>query len=230
MMPISCRAASRGRRVSRVERDAVAHRAAGSSRSPTCTREAGVGGAAQQPVELLDLAALALPAHPQAFAARSTAASRWNRKKRSAPPSPCLALSASMPARAAARISASSRQRLGRRRRAKSLRMREVDVRIEVAERLHFEVLEQLARRASTLSSIVGTITIVRAVAGHAASSSSRGSRRGGISVADQPLHELRSRARSPAPATSSATTTSAGAAPAVRAARRRRRPRRAAR
>src|SRR4029079_13090148 len=30
--------------------------------------EAGVGGAAQQPVELLDLAALALPSHPQAFA------------------------------------------------------------------------------------------------------------------------------------------------------------------
>ena len=55
-----------------------------------------------------------------------------------------------------------------------------MDVRIEVAERLHLEVREQVARPRSTLSSIVGTITIVRADAG-TASSSSRGSRRGGI-------------------------------------------------
>ena len=55
-----------------------------------------------------------------------------------------------------------------------------MDVRIEVAERLHFEVRDQSPRRVRTLSSSVGTITIVRAEAG-TASSSSRGSRRGGI-------------------------------------------------
>ena len=51
-----------------VERDAVADVAAAASGSPTCDVEAGVGGAAQQAVELLDLAALALPAHPGALA------------------------------------------------------------------------------------------------------------------------------------------------------------------
>ena len=56
---------------------------------------------------------------------------------------------------------------------------REVNVRIDIAERLHFEMCEQLLTCA-TLSSIVGTITIVRASAGPR-SNSSRGSRRGGI-------------------------------------------------
>ena len=67
MMPISSRATSRGSRVS----------LSSVMQYLTCGRigeiadrhgEARVGGAAQQAVELLDLAALALPSHPQPFA------------------------------------------------------------------------------------------------------------------------------------------------------------------
>jgi hypothetical protein len=65
------RGVARQRRVA-VERDAVAHR-----RQYRCVAdvddEARVLGAAQQAIELLDLPALALPAHPQALPARSTA-------------------------------------------------------------------------------------------------------------------------------------------------------------
>ena len=49
-----------------VERDAVAHLRQ-DRRVADGQDEAGVGGAAQQAVELLDLAALALPSHPEAF-------------------------------------------------------------------------------------------------------------------------------------------------------------------
>src|SRR5678815_4168922 len=49
-----------------VERDAVAHRRQDADVADIGV-EAGFGGAAQQAVELLDLAALALPPHPEAF-------------------------------------------------------------------------------------------------------------------------------------------------------------------
>ena len=53
-----------------------------------------------------------------------------------------------------------ARQRLGGRV-AEVAQEGEMDVRIEVAERLHLEVRDQLLRTRSTLSRIVGTITIV---------------------------------------------------------------------
>ena len=59
------RGIARQRRVA-VERDAVAHRRQ-DGRVPDVHDEARVLGAAQQAIELVDLAALALPAHPQAF-------------------------------------------------------------------------------------------------------------------------------------------------------------------
>ena len=58
-----------------------------------------------------------------------------------------------------------ARQRFGRGV-AKVAEDREVDVRIDVAERLHLEVREEIARPVPTRSRIVGTITIVRADAG----------------------------------------------------------------
>ena len=67
-----------------------------------------------------------------------------------------------MPARAAARISA-SRGSVSVGGVAEVAEDREMDVRIEVAERLHFEVRRTARATRSTLSRIVGTITIVRA-------------------------------------------------------------------
>ena len=66
-MPISSRATPRGRRVSL---SSVMQYLTSRQHRQVADRdgEARVGGAAQQPVELLDLAALALPSHPQAFA------------------------------------------------------------------------------------------------------------------------------------------------------------------
>ena len=55
-----------------VEREAVAH-VGQHPHVADLDRVAGVAGAAQTAVELLDLAALALPAHPDAFGRRSTA-------------------------------------------------------------------------------------------------------------------------------------------------------------
>src|SRR4029079_491763 len=51
----------------RVERDAVADRGEHADITDL-DREAGVGGAAQQPIEFFDLAALAFPAHPRVLA------------------------------------------------------------------------------------------------------------------------------------------------------------------
>ena len=67
MMPISSRATPRG---SRVSLSSVMQYLTSRQDRQVADRygEARVGGAAQQPVELLDLAALALPPHPQPFA------------------------------------------------------------------------------------------------------------------------------------------------------------------
>ncbi len=103
---------------------------------------------------------------------------RWNRKNWSVRSGPCLALSASMPARAAARISSScgivwagaSRTSL-----SKAKWMLASTLPRAWTSRW---AISSLTR--STLSKIVGTITMVRASAG-TDTSSSRGSRRGGM-------------------------------------------------
>ena len=66
---------------------------------------------------------------------------------------------------------------------------REMDVRIEVAERQHFEVLDQVARALDAVS-IVGTITIVRADVGDATEVEPRQPPRRD-EAADQPLQNL---------------------------------------
>ena len=60
---------------------------------------------------------------------------------------------------------------------------REMDVRVEVAQRQHLDVLQQRRHRA-VLVSIVGTTTIVRASSGIRSEKSSRGRRRGGTAQA----------------------------------------------
>ena len=99
-----------------VERDAVAHLRQ-DRQVADVHGEAGVGGAAQQAVELLDLAALALPSHPQPFAARSTGAVRWKRKKRSAPSVGVLRVERGDAGARGRQDLGVVRQRLGRRRR-----------------------------------------------------------------------------------------------------------------
>ena len=104
--------------------------------------EARVGGAAQQPVELLDLSALALPSHPEPFALVPLA----------------QAVKQEEPVRAAVRVPGVERgdARAGRLENLRVVRQRfgrrvqevaedgEVNVRVDVAERLHFEVRDQI--------------------------------------------------------------------------------------
>ena len=65
-----------------------------------------------------------------------------------------------------------------------------MDARVEVAERQHLEVLEQLARPARRSSSSVGTTTMVRALSGTPPRKSRRGSRRGGGEAGAQALDD----------------------------------------
>ena len=124
-----------------VEGDAVAH--AGEDAGVTrLDGEARVRRPAQQPVELLELAALALPAHPDAFA-------------RVPLPDPVEEVEAVVPALRVARVegldSGTRGGQDGRVVRHLALRGvgevaedREVDVRVQVAQGEHLEVLEQL--------------------------------------------------------------------------------------
>jgi hypothetical protein len=66
MVPTSCRAASRGSWVS--VSSVMTYRMAGRMVSPIISEKHSAGTAAEQGVELHELAALALVAHPQAFA------------------------------------------------------------------------------------------------------------------------------------------------------------------
>ena len=108
--------------------------------------EARVGGAAQQAVELLDLAALALPSHPQPFALVPLAqAVKQEEAVGAAVRVPCVERG-DAGARGLEDLRV-VRQRLGRRV-EKVAEDGEMDVRVDVAERLHFEVRDQVARRA----------------------------------------------------------------------------------
>ena len=140
------------------------------------------------------------------LAARSTAArGGTGRSGRRARRRTC-AFSASMPARARARGSPRrpAASRVGRV--GEVAEDREVDARIEVAERQHLEVLEQRvhARRRSSAAS--GRSTIVRASSGTPSEKSRRGSRSRRDQRDDQALDARRSRRRSRAAAASSAT------------------------
>ena len=122
--------------------------------------EGRVEGASQDAIEFVDLPALPLPSHPEPFARVPLTAPMA--QKEPVPPvrrvqsfdprdrrgeNPCV-----LGLRLHGRV-------------AKVTQDREVDMRIEVAERLHFNVRDQYLERA-TLSSIVGTMTIVRSDAG----------------------------------------------------------------
>ncbi len=141
MMPISTLGGIAREAGVAVERDAVAH--LGQDREVAdLDAEAGVGGAAQQAVELLDLAALALPSHPAAFGVVPLP-QPVKQEEAIRPPVAVLAVE---------RVDARPRrlEDLGVARQgfgggvAEVAEHREVDVRIDVAERLHLEVCEKL--------------------------------------------------------------------------------------
>ena len=105
--------------------------------------EAGVGGAAQQAVELLDLAPLALPPHPEPFLLvplpRPMA-----QEETVGPSAGMLRVERFDPAPGGGQDLLVARQRLGGRV-ADVAEDREVDARVHVAEGLHLEVRDQLA-------------------------------------------------------------------------------------
>ena len=177
MMPISCRAASRGSARVGVERDAVAD--VGQDREVAdLDGEARVGGAAQQAVELLDLAALALPPHPPPLGRVPLTQAMEQEEAVGTAVAVLVVERLDAGARGLENLGV-ARQRLGRRI-AKVAEHGEVNVRVDVAERLDLEVREKIrhvlgADRASSARSPSCAPT-----AG-TRSSSSRGSRRGGI-------------------------------------------------
>ena len=104
---------------------------------------------------------------------------RWNRKKRSERPSPCLRVER-LDARARRGQNLGvARQRLGRGV-AKIAEHREMNVRVDVAERLDFEVREEIRARARRCRGSSARSPSCAPLAG-TRSSSSRGRRRGGI-------------------------------------------------
>ena len=213
MMPISSRATPRGRRVSLSS--VMQYLTCGRiDRSPTVTAKlVSVAPRKRRLNSSIFPRLRSQPIHSpsRAFHWRS----RWNRKKRSPPPFACLAFSAAMPARAASRIVGVVRQRLGRRV-EEVAEDREVDVRVDVAERLHLQVRVQSSSTRSTLSSSVGTITIVRAVGRHGGQFEPRQPPRRDH-VADERCSSWITSSLA-GTAASSATTSSDRAAPAVRA------------
>ena len=146
---MSVRAASAREARVGVERQHVASRTGGSTRSPDLHGEARPRRAAEEPVELLELPALALPAHEDAFL-RVPLAARGGRGRSGRARARGGGSAPRFPARAAARISASPGIVRGRGV-AEVAQDREVDVRVHVPERLHLEVLEEPldARRRS---------------------------------------------------------------------------------
>ena len=189
MMPISVlRGVARQARVG-VERDAVAHRRQDvAARRPASMKLVSVAPRSSRLNSSILPRLRSQPIHAcsRAFQRRS----RWNRKKRSAWSAPNRRLSV---LDAGARARRESRRRPGSSRRVgvgEVAEDREVDVRIEVAEREHLDVLEQRRRPPSTLVSSVGTTTIVRASSGTPSEKSRRGRRRGGIAQAIDALHE----------------------------------------
>ena len=159
-----------------VERDAVSDR-----RQPfefaDLGGEAGVDRAAEQAIELLNLAAFPLPANPRVFRGFHCR-SRWNRKKRSARSVPAFALRASTPAMARS-SSAASPGASDAGVSAKSLRM---------AKWMHGSELPSASTSMCSISAstpaavvnIVGTITMVACSRiPERRPRSSRGSRRG---------------------------------------------------
>ena len=144
-MPISCfRGVARQPRVG-VERDAVAHRREDRrARRPATVKLVSVAPRSRRLNSSILPRLRSQPIHAcsRAFQRRA----RWNRKKRSACSGPNRRLRSSMPARAAARIAASSGS-------SRDVGVGEIaedgemDVRIEVAEREHLDVLEQRRHR-----------------------------------------------------------------------------------
>ena len=146
-------------------------------------REARVRGSPQQAVPLLDLAALALPAHPHALGRVPLPHAVGEVEAVAAALGVACVEGRDAGARGVEdRLVLRHLARGGVREIAED---REVDARIEVAQRQHLEVLEQLRAR-STLVSSVGTTTIVRAPSGTPPRKSRRGSRRGGAKRADR--------------------------------------------
>ena len=177
MMPISFLAASRGRNVSRVERDAVADARQHDRASPICTTK--LVSVAPRSSRLNSSILPRLRSQPiQTCSLAFQSAVAVEEKEAVAVSGPNRAVSAAMPSRAAARIAASSGM-CSRRRVREVAQDREVDVRIEVGEREHLEVLDAAPSTRSTDVKSVGTMTIVRASAGTPPRKSKRNRRRG---------------------------------------------------
>ena len=124
-----------------IERDAVAD-AGEDARVAGFDREARVRGPTQQAVPLLDLAALALPAHADALA-RVPLAHAVDEVEAVVPPLGVAGVEGFDPGTGGAQDRRVLRH-LARRGVREVAEDREVDARIEVAERQHLEVLEQL--------------------------------------------------------------------------------------
>ena len=143
-MPISCFAASRGSRVS--VSSVMQYRTDGRmASSPTWTVKLVSVAPLQQPVELLDLAAFALPPHPRLFL-RIPAPVAMEQKEaigvvRAEPPIEVL------DAGARGGEDGGVVRQLARFGVGEVAEDREMDVRIEVAEREHLDVLQQRRHR-----------------------------------------------------------------------------------
>ena len=187
-MPISSRAASRGRRVSLSS--VMQYRTCGRHRQVARRDSTKLVSVAPRSSRLNSSILPRLRSHPIQRPSRSFHwRTRWKRKNRSRAVGACLALSASMPARAAARISA-SRGSVSVGRVAEVAQDREVDVADRRCRAPGPRGARAARRRASTLSRIVGTITIVRAASRHAVEVEPRQPPRRD-QPRDEPLHDL---------------------------------------